>query len=97
MKLKEYLKEQIKKVDGKEDDDAILGVYVTENLKFNYHDECFADFHDDFCILYDKVTETNMVVPYDKIATLQYMTKELRDKQMEQITSFDFLKKLMEG
>lgn len=96
MELKEYLKEQIKKVDDKEDNDAILGIYVTDELKFMYHDDCFADFHDDFCILYDKVTETSMVVPYDKIATMQYMTKEVRDKQMEQIGSLDLLKKLLE-
>lgn len=96
MELKEYLKEMVEKVDNKEDEDAIFVIFVTEDINFKYHDECFADFQDDFCIFYDKVTETNIVIPYDKIAVMQYMTKEVRDKQMEQISSLDLLKKLLE-
>ena len=61
MELKEYLKEMVEKVDKREDEDAILVVFVTEEMNFKYHDECFADFQDDFVIMYDKVTGTNMI------------------------------------
>lgn len=96
MELKEYLKEMVEKVDKKEDEDAILVVFVTEEMNFKYHDECFADFQDDFVIMYDKVTGTNIVIPYDKISVMQYMTKETMKKQAEQLDIKGFLRELMD-
>lgn len=96
MELKEYLKEMVEKVDNKEDKDAILTIFVTQEIDFKYHDECFADFQDDFVIMYDKVTETNMVIPYDKISVMQYMTREVMEKQAEQLDIKEIFKKLME-
>lgn len=96
MELKEYLKEQIKKVDDREDKGGMLIVFITDDMNFKYHDECFADFHDDFCILYDKVTETSMVIPYDSIALMQYMTEEVVKKQMKKLDVEELMKKLME-
>ena len=96
MELKEYLKEMVEKVDKREDEDAILVVFVTEEMNFRYHDECFADFQDDFVIMYDKVTGTNIVIPYDKISVMQYMTKETMKKQAEQLDIKEIFKKLME-
>lgn len=96
MELKEYLKEMVEKVDKREDEDAILVVFVTEEMNFKYHDECFADFQDDFVIMYDKVTGTNIVVPYDKISVMQYMTKETMEKQAEQLDIKGFLRELMD-
>lgn len=96
MELKEYLKEMVEKVDSKEDEDAILVIFVTEEINFKYHDECFADFQDDFVVMYDKVTETNIVIPYDKISVMQYMTKEVMEKQAEQLDIKGIFKKLME-
>lgn len=96
MELKEYLKEMVEKVDKREDEDAILVVFVTEEMNFKYHDECFADFQDDFVIMYDKVTGTNIVIPYDKISVMQYMTKETMEKQAEQLDIKGFLKELMD-
>ena len=96
MELKEYLKEMVEKVDNKEDKDAILVVFVTEEMNFKYHDECFADFQDDFVIMYDKVTGTNIVIPYDKISVMQYMTKETMEKQAEKLDIKGFLKELMD-
>lgn len=96
MELKEYLKEMVEKVDSKEDEDAILVIFVTEEINFKYHDECFADFQDDFVVMYDKVTETNIVIPYDKISVMQYMTKEVMEKQAEQLDIKEIFKKLME-
>lgn len=96
MELKEYLKEMIGKVDNQEDKGGMLAIFVTEDLSFKYHDECFADFQDDFCILYDKVTETNMVIPYDKICTMQYMTEEIIQKQADELDISKVLRKLME-
>lgn len=86
----------VKKVDNKEDDGGLLVIYVTEEINFKYHDECFADFQDDFVIMYDKVTETNIVIPYDKIAVMQYMTKEVFEKQAERLDISGVLKKLMD-
>lgn len=96
MELKEYLKEMVEKVDKKEDEDAILVVFVTEEMNFKYHDECFADFQDDFVIMYDKVTGTNIVIPYDKISVMQYMTKETMKKQAEQLDIKGLLRELMD-
>lgn len=96
MELKEYLKEMVEKVDKREDEDAILAVFVTEEMNFKYHDECFADFQDDFVIMYDKVTGTNIVIPYDKISVMQYMTKETMEKQAEQLDIKGFLRELMD-
>lgn len=96
MELKEYLKEIIEKVDKKEDDGGMLVIYINDELMFKYHDECYVDFQDDFCILYDKVTETNMVIPYDKIATMQYMNKEIIEKQKEEMDIGKVLRRLME-
>lgn len=96
MELKEYLKEMVEKVDKREDEDAILVVFVTEEMNFKYHDECFADFQDDFVIMYDKVTGTNIVIPYDKISVMQYMTKETMEKQAEQLDIKGFLRELMD-
>ncbi len=96
MELKEYLKEMVEKVDKREDEDGILVVFVTEEMNFRYHDECFADFQDDFVIMYDKVTGTNIVIPYDKISVMQYMTKETMEKQAEQLDIKEIFKKLME-
>lgn len=96
MELKEYLKEMVEKVNNKEDKDAILVVFVTEEMNFKYHDECFADFQDDFVIMYDKVTGTNIVIPYNKISVMQYMTKETMEKQAEQLDIKGFLKELMD-
>jgi hypothetical protein len=96
MELKEYLKEMVEKVDTKEDEEAILAIFVTEEMNFKYHDECFADFQDDFVIMYDKVTGTNIVIPYDKISVMQYMTKETMKKQAEQLDIKEIFKKLME-
>lgn len=96
MNLREYLKEMVEKVDNKEDKDAIFVVYITEEINFKYHDECYADFQDDFVIMYDKVTGTNIVIPYDKISVMQYMTKDVMEKQAEQLDFKEMLKKLME-
>lgn len=96
MELKEYLKEMVEKVDKREDEDAILVVFVTEEMNFKYHDECFADFQDDFVIMYDKVTGTNIVIPYDKISVMQYMTKETMKKQAEQLDIKGLLRELMD-
>lgn len=96
MELKEYLKEMVEKVDKKEDEDAILAIYVTEEMNFKYHDECYADFQDDFVIMYDKVTGTNIVIPYDKISVMQYIIKEVMEKQAEQLDFREIFKKLME-
>ena len=96
MELKEYLKEMVEKVDKKEDENALLVVYVTEGINFKYHDECFADFQDDFVIMYDKVTETNIVIPYNKISVMQYMTKEVMEKQAKQLDIKEVFKKIME-
>ena len=93
MELKEYLKEMVEKVNKKEDKDAILAIFVTEGMDFKYHDECFADFQDDFMIMYDKVTGTNMVIPYDKISVMQYMTREVMEKQAEQLGIKELFKK----
>lgn len=97
MELKEYLKEMVEKVDKREDEDAILLIYVTEEINFKYHDECFADFQDDFVVMYDKVTGTNIVIPYAKISVMQYMTREVMEKQAEQLDIKEVFKKLMEG
>lgn len=96
MELKEYLKEMVEKVNKKEDKDAILAIFVTEGIDFKYHDECFADFQDDFMIMYDKVTGTNMVIPYDKISVMQYMTREVMEKQAEHLDIKELFKKIMD-
>ena len=43
------------KKDKKEDEDALLVIYVTEEMNFKYHDECYADFQDDFVIMLSKI------------------------------------------
>ena len=91
MNLKEYLKETCEKVDNKEDEGGCLGIYMDGDTKFMYHDECFADFQEDFCILYDKHTKTNMVIPYAKITMMQYMTEEIiKEQAKEMMEDMDF-------
>lgn len=96
MNIKEYLEETCKKIDDRAEEGGCLGVYLTDDIKFMYHDDCFADFHDDFCILYDKVTEANMVIPYGKITMMQYLNDEIIKKQAEEIDIGKMLRKLME-
>lgn len=96
MNLKEYLKELVDKVDNKEDEGGCIGIYVTEDMKFMYHDDCFADFQDDFCIMYDKVTECKSVIPYDKISMMQYMTEDILRKQAKEVDIGKLLRKMME-
>ena len=67
MDFKQFLKEQIKKVDN--DDDLVLLIYFNDSAMFKYHKGCFADFQEDFCILYeDKI---NMSFRYDSIVMMQ--------------------------
>ena len=68
MEFKDYLKEQIKKVDN-EDKGLLLLIYLDEDIYFKYHKDCFADFQDDFCILYDG--EVNMCFRYDSVTMMQ--------------------------
>lgn len=96
MEWKEFLKEQMKKVDNQEDKGARLGIYLNEDTKFLYHKNCFADMHEDFMIVYDKNTGANMAIPYKNIVMTQYMTDEILEKQSKELGFEDFLKKLLE-
>lgn len=95
MNLKEYLKEMVTKIDGNEEKE-ILRICMNDDIFFNYHNNCFADFHDDFCILYDKNTEVSMVIPYGKIMMMQHINREIFRKQMEEFSIGELFKKLME-
>lgn len=96
MELKEYVKEMIKKVEKEEEEEGVLAIYLSDDIDFMYHDECFADFHEDFFIAYDKNTNVNMVIPYDKIITMQYMNKEIFKSQLEELKLKRLLSKMME-
>ena len=85
MELKEYLKEMTTKIDNDKSGDNVLMIYVTEHIEFKYHNECFADYQEDFVIMYDKVSETSMVIPYHKIAVIQYITRDVFEKQSKEI------------
>ena len=81
MLFKDYFKEQIKKIDN--DEDGLLIIQIDGDVQFLYHKGCFADFQEDFCILYEN--DVNMSVRYDTIKMTQNATKE------------DFSKALMGG
>ena len=67
MEFKEYLKEQIKKADN--DDELLLLIYFDKTVQFKYHKGCYADFQEDFCIVYDK--DVNMCFRYDSVKITQ--------------------------
>ena len=95
MDLKEYLKQLVNKVDEQEDEGGVFALYMSENIEFSYHDNCFADFQEDFVILYDKNSGVNFVAPYNSIICVQYMNHELLKKQMkEMIEDNDDMEKL---
>lgn len=89
MEFKDYLKEQIKKVDG--DDDLLLLIYLDNMVQFKYHKGCFADFQSDFCILYDD--DVNMALRYDSVRMLQCANKE----ELKQDLAEDLIKALKRG
>lgn len=89
MEFKDYLKEQIKKVDN--EDDLILLIYFDENVQFKYHKGCFADFQENFCILYDG--DVNMAFRYNSVKMLQIGDiNEMKSEMAEQL-----MKALIEG
>lgn len=96
MTFKEYLKNQIDAVIRQTEKGAKLGIYIDDNIKFNFHEDCFADFQEDFVIFYDKGTEANMCVRYDNIRMVQYMNDEILAKQLDELEIPDFLKGLLE-
>ena len=96
MEWKEYLKEMINKVDNQEEDGARLGLYINEDTQFLYHEDCFADFHDDFVIIYDKKAKVNMSIPYANITMTQYTNKEQLKDAIKEISIEDLFKKLIE-
>ena len=69
---------------------------MTDKINFRYHDNCFVDFHEDFCIFYDKASETSMVIPYDKIAVIQYVEKRVYMKQAKEMLIETMFKELMD-
>ena len=95
MEWKEYLKEQFRKVEEQSEDGAALGVYIDEDTKFMFHDDCFADLQDDFVILYDKKADVNMALPYENIRMVQYINEEIMRKQVESLDFETFLKKVL--
>lgn len=95
MTFKEYLMNQTEAVIRQTEKGAKLGIYVNDDIKFTFHDECFADFQEDFVIFYDKNTEANMCVRYDAIKMVQYMNDEIIEKSLEEMDIPDFLKELL--
>ena len=95
MTFKEYLKNKRDEVIRQTEKGAKLGIYIDDNIKFNFHKDCFADFHEDFVIFYDKSTGANMCVRYDAIRMVQYMNEEILEKQLDEMDIPDFLKELL--
>lgn len=84
MQFKDYLKEQIKKVDS--NDNLLLFIYFDDTVQFKYHKGCFADFQEDFCILYDD--EVHMSFRYDSVkvmecANMDSLKREMTDSFLE--------------
>ena len=89
MEFKDYLKEQIKRVDN--EDDLILLIYFDDTVQFKYHKGCFADFQENFCILYDD--DVNMAFRYNSVKMMQIGDiNEMKSEMAEQL-----MKVLIEG
>lgn len=96
MLLKEYLKNLVEKVETQEDKGGKLGICITDDVMFTYHKDCFADWHEDFVIFYDKNSDVNMVIPYHSIKMFQYFYDEMIEKQVQKIGFEELLKKMLE-
>lgn len=99
MEFKEYLKNKTQEVEQSETDD-VLTIHLTEDVDFKYHKECFADFHDDFAILYDKTNGVNLCVRYDAVLFCQHITEDdyhkMMKKKIENIDPMEIIGRLLE-
>lgn len=92
MQFKDYLEEQIKKVDS--NDNLLLLIYFDDTIQFKYHKGCFADFQEDFCILYDD--EVHMTFRYDSVRIMQCADIENLKKEMADSFIEHLIKEMME-
>ena len=96
MEFKEFLKNQLERVDNQEEKDSFVSVFVDSELNFTYHKDCFADYQEDFVILYDKKSKANLSVRYESISALQYGTAALLEEQMMRKSGLSFSGDLFE-
>ena len=68
MEFREYLESEINRINTENDDDQFLGICLGEKT-FKYHNECKADFYEDFFIVKDD--SVRLVIPYDKVIFIQ--------------------------
>ena len=91
MNLKEYL---INITENLENEDGIYNIMIDEH-DFKLHKDCWIEFYDDFMIMYDKLTDVNLLVRYDSISAIQ----QIPEDRLNEIKSkaADLLKELMEA
>ena len=75
MDLKEYLLNINETLETEE------GIYhiMIDKHDYKLHKNCWIDFHEDFMIMYDKQTNINLLVRYDRISAIQHIPGDRLD------------------